>query len=140
MISRFAFAALISGFVFLSTGIAVANIGDTKDVNKDGLIDETDADIVILHVDEWGVTDALEDALDKFGTWDDEDIPYEDIVTDGSAEPSLYRVNYLRLLGLTSGDEARINYVVTWERKDVNNDGDITAADALVIINYLNSN
>jgi hypothetical protein len=140
MISRFVFAALISGLVFLWSNTAVANIGDPKDVNKDGLIDDTDADIVILHVDEWGVTDALEDALNKFGTWDDYDMRNE-IYYAGSAEPVMHDILLYRIYtSLSTGDELRIINVVTWERKDVNDDGNITAADALVIINYLNSN
>jgi Dockerin type I domain len=135
MFMRFAFVALISAFVFLWANVAVANTGNVLDVNKDGLIDDTDADIVILHINTYGSTNALNAALTQFGTWDDEDIP--DLIDFlNSAEDVLYD---LATINPTSGDEARVNYVVTWERKDVNGNGTISAADALAIINYLNS-
>jgi len=131
---RFAFVALF-GIALSCVNIAVANTGDPLDVNKDGLIDETDADIVVLHINTFGNgTDSVEDALDEFGTWDDEELR-DDVLSEGPEEV-LY---ILSLYFPTSGDTARVNYVVTWERKDVTGDGFIVPGDVLAIINYLNS-
>jgi hypothetical protein len=134
MKTRFDFVALMFGIVLWSASIAVAHTGAPEDVNKDNIIDETDADIVILHINTYGSTNDRAAAVAEFEPWDDEDLA--DLILLLGAEPVLYD---LASIGPTSGDEARVNYCVTWHRNDVNGNGTISAADALQIINWLNS-
>jgi hypothetical protein len=131
MKTRFAFVALVS-MLFLN--VAVANTGDPLDVNKDNIIDETDADIVILHINTYGVTDVTDDMVNEFAPWDDSGLEFT--VPLLGAEAHVYDITNI---GPTVDDIERLNYCLTWERKDVNNSGTITAADALAIINWVNS-
>jgi hypothetical protein len=134
MKTRFAFVALISAIMLVTANIAGANTGDPLDVNKDDIIDETDADIVILHLNTYGSTDSVDDAVTEFSPFDDSGLEF--LIPLVGPEDVLYDI---ASIGPSQADIARINYCATWERKDVTGDGFISAIDALTIINWLNS-
>jgi len=130
--TRFIVSTLVIGLLLMCANDGFAQIGDVKDVNKDGLISDADIEIIVDHLDEYGTTDVDDDAASEF-PFDDGDLttlvafvgPVLVLMDAVSVDPS-------------AADLDRLWYRSAWLHKDVNVDGNISPIDALIIINYLN--